>query len=334
MVAAVAIAAVALVPMVGRDGSSTPGGSATSTATATDGATGSEPAPTNSPSAPPDLVIDDVEVRCGDMALATCENVASRGILQFARGGPGDLVLVRERDGCPAVPSFVDPAACWEVEAPRDEGAAPCIVIARRLDGVYAQVAGDAVSGLGTVPGSREPGCPPVPPLVALDPPAPPEELPGECMNHQATVLRVWPPLEERAHAADAVVIGTITEVGATRWSSADGRAPAGDGDGTGAITMFRIAVERVIAGNAPTTMTVWAPGGIIGCHSFSIDGVTRPTTGARDVFFLGESGSVAGVDGVVGMIERGAIINGSVRLQVEGSIPLETFIERAGDGS
>ena len=59
--------------------------------------------------------------------------------------------------------------------------------------------------------------------------------------------------------------------------------------------------------------MTVWAPGGIIGCHSFSIDGVTRPTTGARDVFFLGKSGSVAGV---------------------EGSIPLETFIERAGDGS
>lgn len=86
-------------------------------------------------------------VDCRTVPVAECRPVAERAIGNLARSRPTGLIGVEGRTACPgALPDFFDPSRCWNVYLPVGPTVA-CMVIARRDDGVFAQAAGDQMSG-------------------------------------------------------------------------------------------------------------------------------------------------------------------------------------------
>lgn len=105
-----------------------------------------QPTPT-APSSPPPLWIDRAtcvgveEDVCGEVLSAAVNNLARN---QSAFRPPATVVQDACRD---AVPDYAKGETCWYVTLPLAGGEAPQVVMARRHDGVVAQVGGDAISG-------------------------------------------------------------------------------------------------------------------------------------------------------------------------------------------
>lgn len=84
---------------------------------------------------------------CAEVLAAAVHNLARN---QVAFRPPATVV----QGGCSeAVPDYADPSTCWYVTLPLAGGAAPQVIMARRHDGVVAQVGGDAISGQAVTPG-------------------------------------------------------------------------------------------------------------------------------------------------------------------------------------
>lgn len=107
-----------------------------------------QPTPTVAPSAT-EGSID--EATCVDVDLDVCAEVVAAAVNNLGRNHvafrpPATVV----RDACPdPMPTYADGPVCWAVTLPLAGGEAPVVIMARRHDGVVAQVGGDAISGLG-----------------------------------------------------------------------------------------------------------------------------------------------------------------------------------------
>lgn len=78
---------------------------------------------------------------CGEVLAAAVNNLARN---QSAFRPPATVVQDACRD---AVPDDAKGSACWYVTLPLAGGETPQVIMARRHDGVVAQVGGDAISG-------------------------------------------------------------------------------------------------------------------------------------------------------------------------------------------
>lgn len=105
-----------------------------------------QPAPT-APVAPTALAID--RATCVGVESDVCSEVLAAAVNNLARNQsafrpPATVVQDACRD---AVPDSAKGSTCWYVTLPLAGGEAPQVIMARRHDGVVAQVGGDASSG-------------------------------------------------------------------------------------------------------------------------------------------------------------------------------------------
>jgi hypothetical protein len=171
--------------------------------------------------------------------------------------------------------------------------------------------------------------------LIPLDPAIAPSDLSGPCQTVVTMDDRALTTIEQDAANATAVVIGTVTGVGKAQWNTALGDRPNGDSIGPSQVfRLVRVDVETVVKGSVPTVLTLWIPGGAIGCHGFwgGIRGIGRPDIGSRYAFFLGNGASRTrrALPGVVPSWQIWSIDGDRVTTESEGSVPLATFIDRA----
>lgn len=100
---------------------------------------------------------------CSGLDEALCDEVLAAAIGQLAWlsrsfTGPGTIVEAACPDALPNY--FVDHTPCWIVTLPLSTGMTPQVVMARRDDGVIAQLGGDSISGSVTRPGDDAGGAP------------------------------------------------------------------------------------------------------------------------------------------------------------------------------
>lgn len=118
---------------------------------------------------------------------------------------------------------------------------------------------------------SRAPG-PQTP--SGLAPVAPPEELPGECANHVTSTDGALQTVETMSINSSVVALGTIAEVGAAAWNTADGALPDDENEraASAVIRLVKVRLDRNVFGPALDAVTIWIEGGTIGCHQFITD--------------------------------------------------------------
>lgn len=342
--AVIVVAGVALLPNLPSVGPVAPSASSSAHALTTPGGAPSvqpTPGPTLTPPGP-DLLVHGIHVRCGDVDLDTCQGVASRTITQFGRGaGPDGGVVVRARAGCPPVRRWVDPTRCWEADAKRD-GTTYCLVLALGageagvgFGGMYLQVGGAMVTSGRATTGNEppiDPSCPPVPASVALDPEAPTKGPGPPCSTHHVFVDSMVADLEFLARTSDAIVVGTVTAVGRGRWSGEGGVPPEDPNFTNRVVTLYRVEVDRVVRGSAPSELIAFVSGGQAGCHTYSWSDVTIPEAGRRYAIFLNAQDRIAGVEGVYSTYELGEVVDNAVTLRDIGSVALDDFVVRTRD--
>lgn len=169
--------------------------------------------------------------------------------------------------------------------------------------------------------------------LVPLDPASPPDELAGPCSSVVRIAYRAATTIEQDAARSSAVVIGTVTGVGKAQWNTPGGRAPNGPNVGPSLVMrLLRVDVETVVRGSTTTVITVWIPGGVIGCHGFYNYGFGDPQVGSRYVFFLDGKMPRTTLEGVVGAWQMWSVEGDRVVTSFEGRVPLATLIERAAN--
>lgn len=171
--------------------------------------------------------------------------------------------------------------------------------------------------------------------LIPLDPATAPSDLPGRCQTVVTMDDRALTTIEQDAANSTAVVIGTVTGVGKAQWNTPLGNPPNGDATGPSQVfRLVRVEVETVVKGSVPTVLTLWIPGGQIGCHGFwgGIRGIGRPDVGSRYALFLGNAASRTrrALPGVVPAWQIWPIDGDRVTTEFEGRVPLATFIQRA----
>lgn len=95
------------------------------------------------------------EATCVNVDLAVCAEVVAAAVNNLGRNHvtfrPPAMVV---QDACPdPMPGYADGPICWAVTLPLAGGEAPVVIMARRQDGVVAQVGGDSISGAATPDG-------------------------------------------------------------------------------------------------------------------------------------------------------------------------------------
>lgn len=206
---------------------------------------------------------------------------------------------------------------------------------------VASQPTGDDGS-YGASPGvSTVPGPTPVAPssglvapgaLVPLDPAEPPEELPPPCFATTTMYDRmVTTPAEDAARSV-TVLVGRVTGVGAAQWNTAGGRAPATDHpDAANVMRLLRIEVEETIRGKpVPSVITIWIPGGTIGCHQFDIGGTPRNiAVGDQFVVLIGDGEPRSGLDGILPASQLWPTDGTRVTTEFDPNLPLAGVLEQ-----
>lgn len=167
---------------------------------------------------------------------------------------------------------------------------------------------------------------------VQLDPVQAPQPLADHCNDYGTMVERAATTIEMDTLASDAVVVGRVSDVGAAQWNTPDSLPPTRpDIDATRVMRLIRVEVESTVVGQAIPVLTLWIPGGTIGCNSFGISGIPQEfKDGERYAFFVGSAGPRTGLDSVLEVREMWPIENEAIISPVEGRIPLATFLERA----
>lgn len=199
-------------------------------------------------------------------------------------------------------------------------------------DGPPPTASGSAVGGV--APTSPAPPSSPIPTessLVPLDPLTAPEELPGPCLNHTTVFDQARTTIEQDAARSSVIVIGTVTDIGKAQWNTTDGRAPQDpDIEASRVLRLLRLNVEDVVKGTAPSVVTLWVPGGQIGCHGFTMGGFADAQVGRRYVFFLNETPPRKAISGASAAWQTWSIAGGTVVTSFDGNLPLDVFIKRA----
>ena len=174
--------------------------------------------------------------------------------------------------------------------------------------------------------------------LAPLDPARPVETLRPPCYSHYAIVDRMVTTPAQDAAGSTSVVIARATAVGAAQWNAPDGRPrdqwAVGPFD---VMRLVRLEVETTIHGAVqPEVITVWVPGGTIGCDEFRLSGIPDLAPGGRYVVFLNATATRTAQAGVVGAWQLWSISGDSVGTPQVGPVPLDELITqiRAGPRS
>jgi hypothetical protein len=333
------VLALIVVPPALRRSESSGVGGPSSTPTATDRPTSTPtvsmgPSPTpQAPASPSPVIVavGEAQAACLDIDVAVCADIAGAGLTSLGRvGPPTGIITARTRRTCPPVADGVDASRCWQVETPTSKRVA-CVIVARRTaNDTYVRVAGDFPAGMATRPWPRRPsGCPNEAAYMPLDPSPPPEAAEGPCGTTVQVVDRLVSSIETAVGASPTVVIARITGIGDARWNTPDGRAPARSAvTSTGVIRLVQIDVGSVLKGMTPVDLTVWVPGGEIGCHRFTPGLIPDLAVGGQYVMLLDGGAAAASPDGVGGVSEMWEVEDNRVATPFE-VLPLSEFMER-----
>lgn len=166
---------------------------------------------------------------------------------------------------------------------------------------------------------------------VRLAPDSPPAAPEGPYLGHRTTYDRAPPTVALTTQISKAVIIGEITEVGPSRWNTADEMPPAEPNRmlGTDAMRILRVHVVQAITRGAPDQdATIWIPGGDIGCHQFLVDGFpATPTVGSRFALFLNDVVPANGVQGLYGVFQLWPLADdGKLQTPEDGTISTTKF--------
>lgn len=171
--------------------------------------------------------------------------------------------------------------------------------------------------------------------LVPLAPAAEPKPLDRECSVFRTTVDELPLPATAMARDASTSIVGTIVAIGPAQWNTRDGLPPSAPADfnAEAVLRLIRVDVSQQLAGAMQTgLLTVWIPGGSIGCHTFVMDGYPlTPAVGDKFAFFLQDKAPAAGISSVLrarAMWPIGA--DGLVTTPAEGKLTVDQLATAA----
>jgi hypothetical protein len=168
--------------------------------------------------------------------------------------------------------------------------------------------------------------------LVPLDPAKPPREIPPPCLVHGTTTDRLVTTPAQDATSSLTVLVGRVNGVGSAQWNTTDSQPPGQiDQDAGSVLRLVRIAVESTIRGvPVPAVITVWIPGGTIGCQQYLIGGFGSDiAVGDRYVVFLRSGLPRTGLSGVFQAWQLWSISGDFVATEFTPNLRLEELLDQ-----
>ncbi len=168
---------------------------------------------------------------------------------------------------------------------------------------------------------------------IALSAAVTPQPLPGNCLNYASVTDGAAPTIDLITKVSSAAIVGTVTGVGGAQWNTADGLPPTAreELDAYHVMRLVNIDVSRTLRGAAMASLTVWVPGGAIGCSRF--DSGEFPQTispGDAFVFFLRAESPRTGATGVLRTGEMWPVAtDGTVVTPVDGKLSLDQIASK-----
>ena len=173
--------------------------------------------------------------------------------------------------------------------------------------------------------------------LVPLDPAQSPREIPPPCLIHATMTDRLMTTPAQDATSSLTVLVGRVSGVGAAQWNTSDGQPPGEvDQDAGSVLRLVRIDVESTIRGVAvPAVITVWIPGGTIGCQQYLIGGFRSDlAVGDRYVVFLRSGLPRTGLTGVFQAWQLWSISGDSVATEFTPNVRLQELLDQLRAGA
>jgi len=133
---------------------------------------------------------------------------------------------------------------------------------------------------------------PPDSTAVAEVTPSPPSaDTDASCGTATVSYDAADPTIANRAEGASVVVIATVDSMGAARWNTDDGKAPAFDETPPDDAYIYRpvsLSITSLARGDIlGSTFEATALGGTVGCYSFEFEDSPQLKDGEQYAFFL-----------------------------------------------
>jgi hypothetical protein len=169
------------------------------------------------------------------------------------------------------------------------------------------------------------------PPLPPLDPPTPPEQVPGECIARDLVFDRFEIPPELLASSSETVVIGTVEAVGKAQWNTPDGEAPSRkEAAADKVFRLIRVHWTQEFGSALPNPTVVWIQGGEIGCDRLTHGDYPQDlAVGAEYAFFLRDVPPASGMPDVLSVIQMWPIVGGTVTTLFGKTMTAEELAQR-----
>ena len=161
----------------------------------------------------------------------------------------------------------------------------------------------------------------------------PAEESDQSCGTATVSYDAAEPTIANRAEGASVVVIATVESVGAARWNTDDGRAPAFDQNPPEDAYVYRpvsLSIATLARGDLlDSTLEAHALGGSVGCYSFEVEDNPKLESGDQYAFFLAPALADDGETDTSELSINAAwpVTAGRVSTPVEGRVALPLFL-------
>lgn len=175
---------------------------------------------------------------------------------------------------------------------------------------------------------------PPDATAVAQPTASPAAESDPTCGSATVSYDAAEPTIANRAEGASLVVIATVDSVGEARWNTADGKAPAIEGESpppdAHIYRPVRLSVTTLARGDLMgSTLEAKALGGTVGCYSFEFEDSPQLKSGEEYAFFLAPALPGAGAADASTLTINAAwvVTAGLVSTPVEGEVTVPVFL-------
>lgn len=174
---------------------------------------------------------------------------------------------------------------------------------------------------------------PPNATAIAERTPPPAEESDPSCGTATVSYDAAEPTIANRAEGASVVVIATVESVGAARWNTDDGKAPAFDQNPPEDAYVYRpvsLSITTLARGDLlGSTLEANALGGTVGCYSFEFEDSPELKSGELYALFLAPALADDGKTDPSTLSINAAwpVTAGQVSTPVEGEVALPLFL-------
>lgn len=175
---------------------------------------------------------------------------------------------------------------------------------------------------------------PPDATAIAAPTSSPPSEASDpSCGTATVSYDAAEPTIDNRAEGASVVAIATVASVGAARWNTDDGKAPAFDENPPDDAYIYRsvsLSITTLARGDSlGSTLEANALGGSVGCYSFEFEDSPELMSGQQYAFFLAPALTEDGkVDPATLTINAAwPVTAGKVSTPAEGEVTIPVFL-------